>query len=206
KTLNATIAQLVHGNALRSYIINVMIAHNGRISIAGIAKLMFRSREAIAKHIRMLEAMRVIQHVGTRRKGYWRVAPLNQAQLNQLMGFRLNWPSGSMSCDSNHTQREYMKTPRKYTITSRKHTNRPRKYTKRRRKYTTLPREHTTPITTIFSPYRMAISQLRHLLTSKTPREYHEIFPKSTLLPFPTPNFYGRELESGCLALLKTIS
>ena len=86
KTLNATIAQLVHGNALRSYIINVMIAHNGRISIAGIAKLMFRSREAIAKHIRMLEAMRVIQHVGTRRKGYWRVAPLNQAQLNQLMG------------------------------------------------------------------------------------------------------------------------
>ncbi len=58
KTLNATIAQLVHGNALRSYIINVIIAHNGRISIAGIAKLMFRSREAIAKHIRMLEAMR----------------------------------------------------------------------------------------------------------------------------------------------------
>ena len=86
KTLNATIAKLVHGNAVRSYIINIIIAHNGRISIAGIAKLMFRSREAIAKHIRMLEAMRVIQHVGTTRKGYWRVAPLNKAQLNQLMG------------------------------------------------------------------------------------------------------------------------
>ena len=86
RTLNATIAQLVHGNAVRAYIINIIIAHNGRISIAGIAKLMFRSREAIAKHIRMLQAMRVIQHVGTRRKGYWRVAPLNRAQLNQLMG------------------------------------------------------------------------------------------------------------------------
>ena len=86
KTLNATIAQLVHGNAVRAYIINVIIAHYGRISIAGIAKLMFRSREAIAKHIRVLQAMRVIQHVGTRRKGYWRVAPLNRIQLNQLMG------------------------------------------------------------------------------------------------------------------------
>ena len=86
KTLNATIAKLVHGNAVRGYIINIIIAHNGRISIAGIAKLMFRSREAIAKHIRVLEAMRVIQHVGTKRKGYWRVAPLNKAQLNQLMG------------------------------------------------------------------------------------------------------------------------
>ena len=86
KTLNATIAKLVHGNAVRGYIINIILAHNGRISIAGIAKLMFRSREAIAKHIRVLEAMRVIQHVGTTRKGYWRVAPLNKAQLNQLMG------------------------------------------------------------------------------------------------------------------------
>ena len=83
RTLNATIAQLVHGNAVRAYIINVILAHNGRISIA---KLMFRSREAIAKHIRMLEAMRVIQHVGTRRKGFWRVAPLNRVQLNQVMG------------------------------------------------------------------------------------------------------------------------
>ena len=86
KTLNATIAKLVHGNAVRGYIINIILAHNGHISIAGIAKLMFRSREAIAKHIRVLEAMRVIQHVGTTRKGYWRVAPLNKAQLNQLMG------------------------------------------------------------------------------------------------------------------------
>ena len=86
KTLNATIAKLVHGNAVRAYIINIIIAHNGRISIAGIAKLMFRSREAIAKHIRVLEAMRVIQHVGTTRKGYWRVVALNKAQLNQIMG------------------------------------------------------------------------------------------------------------------------
>ena len=86
KTLNATIAKLVHGNAVRGYIINIILAHNGRISIAGIAKLMFRSREAIAKHIRVLEAMRVIQHVGTTRKGYWRVVALNKAQLNQIMG------------------------------------------------------------------------------------------------------------------------
>ena len=30
--------------------------------------------------------MRLIQHVGTNQNGYWRVTPLNKAQLNQLMG------------------------------------------------------------------------------------------------------------------------
>ncbi|MBQ2490075.1 MAG: Lrp/AsnC family transcriptional regulator [Muribaculaceae bacterium] len=136
KTIYATIAQLVHGNNVRAYIINLILAHNGRISIAGIAKLMFRSREAIAKHIRVLEAMRVIRHIGTKRNGYWQVIPLNQAQLNQRMGIppqlaqqfnRVRLKSRPTKVHKNATKvhnetpkiaRKYTEIPRKYTINS----------------------------------------------------------------------------------------
>ena len=82
-------------------------------------------------------------------------------------------PSGRCAVPLGSTTRPKVhKTPRKYTITHRKYTNRPRKYTMN-------PRKYTTPIKTRFSQYYLVISELCNYPTSKTPREYYEISPKT---------------------------
>ena len=96
KTLNATIAQLVHGNAVRAYIINIIIAHNGYISISAIAKQLQLARSTVIRHIYMLKYLRLIQHEGNVRGGRWSVVNCSRWDINDYMGIPLK-----LSCHLN---------------------------------------------------------------------------------------------------------
>ena len=89
KTRNASLARLIDGNRNRAAIIQVIIKHNGCISISAIAKQLQLARSTVIRHIYILKYLRLIRHDGKQRGGRWQVVNCNRWDINRYMGITL---------------------------------------------------------------------------------------------------------------------
>ena len=89
KTRNASLARLIDGNRNRAAIIQVIIKHNGYISISAIAKQLQLARSTVIRHIYILKYLRLIRHDGKQRGGRWQVVNCNRWDINRYMGITL---------------------------------------------------------------------------------------------------------------------
>ena len=89
KTRHASLARLIDGNRNRAAIIQVIIKHNGYISISAIAKQLQLARSTVIRHIYILKYLRLIRHDGKQRGGRWQVVNCNRWDINRYMGITL---------------------------------------------------------------------------------------------------------------------